>query len=275
MKKNILSAAFAAITAFTLNAQNVNIPDANFKSYLVGNTAINTNSDTEIQVSEASAFNGSINIGGLGNVSDLTGIEEFTALTQLICWGNPLTDVDLSNNSALTLVNFEAFLGDSLDFSANTLLTAVYVGYSDSLASLNIANGNNTNFTNLSTTSTPRLTCIQVDNASYSTANWTSGGFLYANGGDSQFSEDCSAVSSIADFYTTNNTINIYPNPTSGAVSFLVPINLKLTNATGQIVANKINVNTLDLSDLPTGIYFITLTDNKGQLVQQNKIVKE
>ena len=35
--------------------QNVNIPDANFKSYLVGNTSINTNGDSEIQVSEATA----------------------------------------------------------------------------------------------------------------------------------------------------------------------------------------------------------------------------
>ena len=40
--------------------QNVNIPDANFKAYLVGNAAINTNGDTEIQVSEAAAFNGII-----------------------------------------------------------------------------------------------------------------------------------------------------------------------------------------------------------------------
>ena len=30
--------------------QNVNIPDVNFKAYLVGNTAINTNGDTEISV---------------------------------------------------------------------------------------------------------------------------------------------------------------------------------------------------------------------------------
>ena len=40
--------------------QNVNIPDANFKTYLVGNTAINTNGDTEIQLSEASVFSGRI-----------------------------------------------------------------------------------------------------------------------------------------------------------------------------------------------------------------------
>ena len=40
--------------------QNVNIPDANFKAYLVGNTAINTNGDTEIQVSEANSYTGYI-----------------------------------------------------------------------------------------------------------------------------------------------------------------------------------------------------------------------
>jgi len=64
--------------------QNVNIPDANFKAYLVGNSAINTNGDTEIQVSEAAAFNGSINCN-LMNISDLTGIQDFTALTELWC----------------------------------------------------------------------------------------------------------------------------------------------------------------------------------------------
>ena len=40
--------------------QNVNIPDANFKAYLVGNTDINTNGDAEIQVSEAATFNDTI-----------------------------------------------------------------------------------------------------------------------------------------------------------------------------------------------------------------------
>ena len=39
---------------------NVNIPDANFKAYLVGDSAINTNGDNQIQVSEAIAFNDTI-----------------------------------------------------------------------------------------------------------------------------------------------------------------------------------------------------------------------
>ena len=71
--------------------QNVNIPDANFKAYLVGNTAINTNGDNEIQVSEASVYNGGIYLyagpgSGFGlkdGITDLTGIEAFVSLTYL------------------------------------------------------------------------------------------------------------------------------------------------------------------------------------------------
>ena len=57
MKKLLLVLLALPLIGF---GQNVNIPDANFKAYLVGNTAINTNGDTEIQVSEAAAFNGTI-----------------------------------------------------------------------------------------------------------------------------------------------------------------------------------------------------------------------
>ena len=81
--------------------QNVYIPDANFKTYLVGNTAINTNGDNEIQLSEATIFNGSINCYSQ-NISDLTGIEAFTNLNSLNVNNNQLTSLDLSNNTALT-----------------------------------------------------------------------------------------------------------------------------------------------------------------------------
>ena len=98
MKKLLLILLALPLIGF---GQNVNIPDANFKAYLLGNTAINTNGDTEIQVSEASAFNGEIYCVGL-NISNLTGIEAFTALTKLYCSGNQLTSLNVSQNTALT-----------------------------------------------------------------------------------------------------------------------------------------------------------------------------
>ena len=81
--------------------QNVNIPDANFKAYLVGNKAINTNGDSEIQVSETSAFTDTINCSEM-EISNLKGIEAFTALTKLWCKDNQLRSFDVTKNTALT-----------------------------------------------------------------------------------------------------------------------------------------------------------------------------
>ena len=85
--------------------QNVNIPDANFKAYLVGNSLINTNGDSEIQVSEATAFNGSISCSSLG-ISDLTGIEAFPIINELYCDSNQLTNLDVRNGNNSNFLYF-------------------------------------------------------------------------------------------------------------------------------------------------------------------------
>lgn len=149
------------------NACIVNIPDASFKSYLVANTAINTNGDAEIQCDEASTFTGAIFVGGYF-ISDLTGIEAFTSIKTLQCYNNQLTSIDLTSNIALTELRCQ----------------------SNQLTSLNVANGNNTNFINFIVSDNPNLSCIQVDDATYSTTNWTD---LDAG---ASFSTDCDAISS-------------------------------------------------------------------------------
>ena len=107
--------------------QNVYIPDAGFKAYLVGEPLINTNGDTEIQVSEASAFNESIDCSGI-NISNLTGIEGFTALAELYCNFNNLTSLDVSQNTALTELHCGENQLTSLNVSANTALTYLSCG---------------------------------------------------------------------------------------------------------------------------------------------------
>ena len=117
--------------------QNVNIPDAIFKAYLVNNTAINTNGDYEIQVSEASVFNGGINCINM-NISNLTGIEAFVSLTSLNCYDNQLTSIDVSNNNALTnLLCYNNQL-TSLDVSSCTALTYLYCSWNQ-LTSLDVS----------------------------------------------------------------------------------------------------------------------------------------
>ena len=103
---------------------NVNIPDANFKAYLVGDSAINTNGDKEIQVREASAFNDTIRCISM-NISNLKGLEAFTALNYLNCSYNQLKSLDLSKNTTLTNLNCIDNQLTSLDVSKNTALTSL------------------------------------------------------------------------------------------------------------------------------------------------------
>jgi len=107
----------------------VNIPDAVFKSRLVTNAAINIDIDREIQVTEAAAFTGQLNVSASGSsspISNLTGIEAFTALTYLNCLGNNLTSLDFSANTALTFLNCGYNDLTSLNISANSALETLY-----------------------------------------------------------------------------------------------------------------------------------------------------
>lgn len=225
MKKVLLSILPFLTASNIIIAQNVNIPDANFKAYLLSETNINTNADNEIQVSEAQAFTGSIYAGSL-NISSLTGIEAFPNIIELYCHSNQLTSLDVSNNMMLTglfcgqnafttldvsnhpylttlfcgtggtgvitsinttgctsLTDFRCQFNQisSLDVSTNTNLS--YLDFSGNLmASANLANGNNTAFTNINAYSNPNLTCVQVDDASYSNMNWGAGNFQFQSG---------------------------------------------------------------------------------------------
>jgi hypothetical protein len=124
MIKIILTGGLLLGSVFATNAQVVAIPDANFKNYLLSDPAINTNGDSEIQVSEAQAFTGYIGANAL-NIADLTGIEAFTSLTVLGCSGNPLGSIDVSSNVALTSLSCQSDQLTSLDLSNNPNLTSL------------------------------------------------------------------------------------------------------------------------------------------------------
>ena len=122
--------------------QNVYIPDANFKSYLVNNTAINTNGDSEIQVIEASAYTDQIILNCQDDfIYDLTGIEAFTALYYLSLGGCQLTSLDVSQNTALIDLICPANQLTSLNLSgANALGWVNCAG--NQLTSLNLSGAN-------------------------------------------------------------------------------------------------------------------------------------
>lgn len=311
MKKALLTLTIVlAASVETLKAQNVNIPDANFKACLVGNTLINTNSDSEIQVSEAEAFTGSINCNS-SNISDLTGIEAFVNLTSLYvfdnnlttinvsanteltllscpknqltsldvssnvklenlnCTNNPIPSINLSSNTLLEAISIQVTQITSLDLSAHLLLHSVFCSFNPNLELLNVKNGNNINFIDFYASDCPELSCIEVDDAIFSTNNWTNIDVT------TSFSENCDETTSIINLNATENTIHVYPNPTKNQINFSDQTNVQVTNMTGQIIVDFKNVNTLDFSDQTAGIYFLILTDNHGQEIQRSKIVKE
>ena len=150
-------------------------------------------------------------------------VSQNTALWKLDCWGTQLTSLDVSNNTALTYFWCDFNQLTSLDVSQSTALvflscganqltsldvsnnTALDVAYcpSNNLTSLDLRNGNNTNFAVNNYTGNPNLTCISVDDAVWSTANWT-----VANGNiDPQhyFSNNCSATA--IEELNTNKTL--------------------------------------------------------------------
>lgn len=116
---------------------NVIIPDVNFKAYLVGNTLINTNGDSEIQCTEASAFTGSIYCPSLG-ITDLTSIEAFTNCSVLYCNDNALTSLDLSSNLSLIQIVCANNQLTSLNLGTNSVCTYLVCSYNN-IASLDIS----------------------------------------------------------------------------------------------------------------------------------------
>ncbi|UXX79942.1 T9SS type A sorting domain-containing protein [Reichenbachiella carrageenanivorans] len=160
IKRTLFIAVTLTIVSLGAWAQNVNIPDANFKAYLVGNSAINTNSDTEIQVSEAAVFTGTINCSGL-SIADMTGVGAFSSLTELRCSANDFTSLDLSGNvSLITLFCNQSPSLLSINLSQNVNLESLYLTDNTSMGDIDVSQntalvnldiqGNNANNLNVS-----------------------------------------------------------------------------------------------------------------------------
>lgn len=150
------------------NACIVNIPNTNFKNYLINNAAINTNADSEIQCNEATAFTGTINCSNL-NITDLTGVEAFTNSTSIYCTGNQLSNINLNSNTALQTLHCDLNQLTSLDVSNNAnliilvcsdnLLTSLDVSSNSSLQVLRCESNLLTNLNVSSLTNLGELRC--------------------------------------------------------------------------------------------------------------------
>ena len=114
------------------------VPDDNFETYLeangMGNGILNDDSVATANINTVI----SLQFYGL-NIADLTGIEDFTALTTLVCINNLLTSLDVSNNNALTKLWCSSNQLTNLDVSNNTSLDSLVCDINQ-LTSLDVSN---------------------------------------------------------------------------------------------------------------------------------------
>ncbi|NJN41725.1 MAG: BspA family leucine-rich repeat surface protein, partial [Flammeovirgaceae bacterium] len=158
----------------------VNIPDANFKAALLAHTpVIDTNDDDEIQVAEAAALTGHLNVANKG-INDLTGVESFVNITQLTALGNNLTSVDVSTLTGLTNLGLSNNNITSIDISNNTALLLLYLENND-LTTLDLNSNvqllnlqiNGNQLTSLDLSNNPLLQQVTAYNNDITTVNLT------------------------------------------------------------------------------------------------------
>ena len=218
-----------------------------------------------------------------------------TSLYWLYASQNQLTSLDVSQNNLLAdvrcndnqLISINTSGADSLKVLScyNNLLTELSIAsnpvmaslncYDNNLSCLNVKNGNNSNFSYFSTISNQNLTCIEVDNISWSTTNWT----LTDN--QASFSTNCNNPCTVSINELITSTVNIYPNPTSAMLTISLEKDTYTTviirNSVGQLILTDkyplVDKVELDISSYPTGIYFLQVKADEEVITK--KIIKE
>ena len=111
------------------------VPDDNFEQAL-----INLGYDTFLDDNVTTASIDTITYLNIYNksIADLTGIEAFVNLTELQCYSNQLTSLDVSSNTFLTVFNCSYNQLTTLNVSNNSSLTWLYC-YNNQLTSLDVS----------------------------------------------------------------------------------------------------------------------------------------
>jgi len=138
-KLNVFFFLLFSLNSITGICQNVYIPDPVLKAILVNYA--DTDFDGEVQVAEAAAYSGAISLSynPPNFVSDLTGLEAFTALTSFSFHMQDITTMDLTANTALVDVDCSDNPNlTSIDVSGITSLETL-ICHSSGLTNLNVS----------------------------------------------------------------------------------------------------------------------------------------
>lgn len=191
--KNITD--LTGVSSFT-NLIDLNVKDNNITEVDISQNkqleVINLENNELLNVDFSKNFSlKSVNVGD-NQISNLD-VYFLTELETLQCYKNQITTINLvSNTKLLAFVANENQL-QIVDVRANTNLVWLDVDDND-LVSLTIKNDNNTKITQFSATGNANLTCIEVDEVSYSETNWLQ------KDATANFSADCAPANDDCSF---------------------------------------------------------------------------
>jgi photosystem II stability/assembly factor-like uncharacterized protein len=116
---------------------------------------------------------------------------------------------------------------------------------------------------------------LQAPNKQYHDVKFTTGGIGWMNSSDGKMAK-LESITNVSNLKEKTFTVTTYPNPCSDILFIeqlhTQPISIKVSNQLGivlvhQNVSNQIN--TINIDDLPTGIYTLTIQNKKQLLSQQ------
>ena len=298
--KKLLLLLFLGFTLIGFS-QTTEIPDPNFEQAL-----IDLGYDT-------APINGSVltaNISSVTdldvrnkNISDLTGIEDFYALTYLVCPDNQLTNIDVSNNPFLSGLRCSNNQLTSLDVINNTGLTLLMC-FNNQLSSLELNNNLELEYlacginqlTSLDLSNNSALLVFYCENNQLSSLDVRNGNNTnvddmgstnnpnlaciyvddadYSNANWPNIDPNSTFVNNEAECALSigDNTLEldvfIYPSPTDDYLFIQgnkTPISISIYNLLGAEVIAKSAADKINVSELSKGVYIIRISDGINQ----------
>jgi hypothetical protein len=266
-----------AFVRLVASAQTLNIPDANFKAKLVQASTVNvialdlsalaikidTNDDGEIQQSEALGVR-TLYLDS-SNISSFEGIQYFSNLSDLRCSDNLMTELNLCGTAVAVLFCVDNPNLTSIILKNNVISETIWI---------------EPPFPPFWVWNLPSLQYVCTDVAEMAEAQMY---FTTSTTNTITFSSDCNISDCSSLLNSPNNvssfTVSVYPNPANTKLNITLPqsINLKsisICNTLGQLVQVHTNpTETIDVSGLKTGSYFIKIISDKG--ITSSKFIKE
>ena len=189
---------------------------------------------------------------------------------------NTFSVLNLSNNTNLKslVIGFNNFI-EAIDLSNNPMLEGGVFVENPELTTLNVKNGNNENLQNLNVLDNMNLNCITVDDPLAATQGDT---YPYDQWNIQEgivFSQDCSL--GIEEAIAVQ--LSIFPNPVENTIFIqnhygLDIYSVSLYDTLGRkVMENTEATESIDVSNLTAGIYFIHITTDSG--IVTKKIIKE